>query len=288
MLTVFTPTYNRGYILHKLYESLCAQTCRDFEWVIVDDGSDDNTGDLVRAWQAEGRIDIRYHRQPNGGKHRAINRGVAMARGTLFFIVDSDDHLKPDAAAWILKSAGEIKDDSGFAGIAGLRIRPDGSKIGGGNDFGTIDADAMQIRYVHNIKGDLAEVFKSETIRKYPFPDIAGEKFCSEGLIWNRMALEGLKLRYHYKGIYVCEYLDGGLTDSRNRCRYDSPGYSMLLYSEAIKNTCIDVKTKIKYALLFWRFSKNSKKRFLQKAAMLPVWAILLWPFGKALQYSKL
>ena len=92
-LTIFTPTYNRAYILNKLYESLCVQTCQDFEWLIVDDGSTDNTKELVDTWMGEGRIAIRYVYQQNGGKQRAFNKAVALTNSELFVCIDSDDQL---------------------------------------------------------------------------------------------------------------------------------------------------------------------------------------------------
>lgn len=98
MITIFTPTYNRAYRLPNLYKSLQEQTCKDFEWLVVDDGSTDNTSKLFEQWQAEeNSFPIRYFKQPNGGKHRAINRGVKEAKGELFFIVDSDDTLSSNA-----------------------------------------------------------------------------------------------------------------------------------------------------------------------------------------------
>jgi glycosyltransferase involved in cell wall biosynthesis len=101
MITIFTPTYNRAYSLRRLYDSLCKQTSNDFEWLVVDDGSTDDTENLINSFIADGKVDIRYFKQANGGKHRAINFGVREARGELFFIVDSDDQVTPDAVEWI-------------------------------------------------------------------------------------------------------------------------------------------------------------------------------------------
>src|SRR5665647_1656547 len=101
-LTIFTPSYNRGYILGQLYHSLLEQTCMDFEWVIVDDGSTDNTKDLVQAWTNEGKLTIRYIYQKNGGKMRAHNTGVLYATTELFLCVDSDDYLVETAVEEIL------------------------------------------------------------------------------------------------------------------------------------------------------------------------------------------
>lgn len=279
MITIFTPTYNRAYIIHNLYESLCRQTCKDFEWLIVDDGSTDNTRDLIQLFQKGNKINIRYIYKDNGGKHTAINRGVEAAKGELFFIVDSDDYTTDDAVEWIIKTAKPILNDNRFAGISGLRITPNGEKIGGGEDFGVIDADALAIRYHHHVSGDLAEVYKTSILQQYPFPEIPGERFCSEGLIWARIAQKYI-LRYVYKGIYICEYLNDGLTYNRVKCRRESPTYSMLLYSEGVNNNLIPIKERLKYAILFWRYSELSKCSFITKCNQIGWKYVFLYPIG--------
>ena len=117
LVTVFTPTYNRAYILEQLYRSLCSQTCKNFEWLIVDDGSTDNTCELVALWSQENKFSIRYYLQKNGGKHRAINKGVELAQGELFYIVDSDDQLPPNSINDILCIYSDVCDDDSFAGV---------------------------------------------------------------------------------------------------------------------------------------------------------------------------
>src|SRR6266705_680676 len=95
--TVFTPTYNHAYTLHRVYESLCVQTYRNFEWLVVDDGSSDDTRKLIDTWEQQARFPLRYIYQPNQGKHVAFNRGVREARGELFLCLDSDDGCVPKA-----------------------------------------------------------------------------------------------------------------------------------------------------------------------------------------------
>src|SRR5690242_19362698 len=95
LFTVFTPTYNRAHTIERVYRSLCTQNCRDFEWLVVDDGSTDGTEALIRQWQHEAEFPIRYFWQPNAGKHVAMNRGVAEASGSLFLTLDSDDACVP-------------------------------------------------------------------------------------------------------------------------------------------------------------------------------------------------
>lgn len=279
MITVFTPTYNREAYLLKLFESLCAQTSKNFEWLIVDDGSSDNTDILITELSAKDLdFPIRYFKQPNGGKHRAINYGVKEAKGELFFIVDSDDRLLPDAVEWIENNYEQIRGNALFAGLSGIRVYPDGSKIGEGGKFEVIDADAIEIRTKHHVHGDMAEVYRTDIMREYPFPDIAGEKFCSEGLIWGRIA-QKYKLRYYYKGIYVCEYLNGGLTATRYSCRVNSPNYSMLLYSELIRHPN-SLKGKVAYALNFWRFGSKSETPFIGKCKLIGFPWFILAPIG--------
>ena len=102
-ITVFTPSYNRAYILPQLYNSLVGQTSGDFEWVVVDDGSTDNTSELLSQWEKSTSFTIKWQTQPNQGKHIAINTGVLMASGELFFIVDSDDYLTNDAIEKVIR-----------------------------------------------------------------------------------------------------------------------------------------------------------------------------------------
>src|SRR5574344_1570411 len=132
MITVFTPTYNRGHLLQRLYESLCRQTFKDFEWLIVDDGSTDNTADIVKPFIDGKCIHVRYIKQENGGKHRAINHGVREAKGDLFFIVDSDDTIPNNSLNIIYHQYQAIKRNPIFAGIVGYIAHRTGEIVGYG------------------------------------------------------------------------------------------------------------------------------------------------------------
>lgn len=274
LITVFTPTYNRAHLLGRLYESLCAQRFTDFEWLIVDDGSTDGTACLVQSFIAKRRIDIKYLSQRNGGKHRAINHGVGQAKGELFFIVDSDDYLPADSLQSIATEY--AKCDSSMGGVAGLDATDGGKVIGSGLTQEFIECNSMEIRFKHHVTGDLAEVFKTSVMREFPFPEIDGEKFCPEALVWNRIALK-YNLRYFNKVIYIAEYQDGGLTDNIVRVRRQSPVTSTTYYAELLLSS-IPWGQKLKAAINYWRFRLCCKK--FSKVPQLPLAWNAVWPLG--------
>lgn len=278
MITVFTPIYNRGYIIHKLYESLCRQSFTDFEWIVVDDGSTDNTKALIQSFIAEEKINLRYFYQQNAGKHIAINRGVQEAHGDLFFIVDSDDYLTDDALEKMSFYYEQIKEDPRFVGVSGVRATPDGKRIGGELDFHVKDCNILDFGFKYEYTGDMSEAYKTSIMRKFPFPEIPDERFCGESLIWNRIAQVGV-LRYTAEKWYIGEYREDGLTASITKVRMKSPKYAMLLYSEQSKYN-IPLKHKIKSIINFWRFSFNSKISLSDKIKMIGSLGLIFWPLG--------
>ena len=278
-ITVFTPSYNRAYILPKLYESLQQQSCKDFEWLIVDDGSTDNTEELVASWLSVADFSIRYIRQENAGKHFAINRGVAEAQGKLFLIVDSDDHLTCDAVQILCEKFAEIDDDASFAGISGVRVDFSGKRIGDSLPVDVLDCTALELRLEFGIQGDMAEAYKTSVLKAFPFPEIPGEKFCPEALVWNRIA-QRYKLRFINSGYYRCEYRPDGLTAKITKLRRDSSLASLIYYSE-LYSFDIPTAQKVKAAINYWRFAFcNKEKSFLNKTRMIGCGSLLFLPLG--------
>ena len=252
-ITVFTPTYNRAHLLPRLYESLKAQTCQDFEWIIVDDGSTDNTEAIAQSFfPPSGGMEGGLILQPNGGKHRAINRGVKEARGELFFIVDSDDSLPNDSIEKIVFYWNQIRGDISFGGVAGYMAHHDGTVIGKGNDDDILDCSSLELRYKHHVTGDMAEVFRTDVLKEFPFLEIENERFCPEALVWNRIA-QKYKLRVFHSIIYYRDYLPGGLTDKIVAIRMNSPIASVTHYKE-LNSYNVPIKQKIKAAINYWRF----------------------------------
>ena len=212
LITVFTPTYNRAGTLRRLFESLTSQTSYQFEWLIVDDGSTDNTEELIIQLQKKcTSFKIRYLKKENGGKHTAINKGIQLAKGFLFFIVDSDDYLTPDAIASIINWEQSIASKDNFAGVSGNRGYSNHQLIGETFDGDYLDATALE-RNQCNILGDKAEIYYTDVLQRYPFPVFENERFLTESIVWNRMAEDGLKIRWFNKIIYITEYRDDGLT----------------------------------------------------------------------------
>ncbi|WP_158095530.1 glycosyltransferase family 2 protein [Massilimicrobiota sp. An142] len=214
MITVITPTYNRAHLLKNLYISLQMQTVFDFEWIVIDDGSFDNTSEQIELWIAsEKKFKIKLIKKENGGKHRAINQGVKLAEGEFVFIVDSDDVITPDAIEIISKWIEDIKDNPKIVAVSGLRGNKNNEQIGDfpkGKDF--VDVKNSE-RCINHLLGDKAEVYKKEILLEYPFPEFEGELFITEDVVWNLISLKGYVVRWYNKVIYKGNYLKNGLTD---------------------------------------------------------------------------
>lgn len=253
-LTIFTPIYNRAIFLNAIYKSLKEQSIKDFEWLIVDDGSSDNCEFVLSKILAEhdDSFKIRFYKKQNGGKHTAINMGVEKSSGELFLILDSDDELPPNAVENVINEYQTIADDDNCGGVCGLMAHRDGKLIGSGFPKDSFEASSLELRYKYNITGDLIEVFKTKVLREFPFPEIYGERFCPEALIWNRIA-QKYKLKCFNKIVYYRDYLDGGLTDNIVKIRMKSPIASMMCYAELNKMD-IPFKQKLKAAINYWRF----------------------------------
>ena len=230
-VTVFTPTYNRAYILGDLYHSLQRQTCMDFEWLIVDDGSADDTKALVASWQGEKNpFPIRYVYQDNGGKCRAINRGLKEADGRLFFTVDSDDYLTDDAIEKVIRWDGELPKDGHFCGYVGNRGTTPTQTPNRLFPGGYLDGTALD-RY-DQVDGERAFVFYTEIHRKYLYPEFPGEKFLTEAVTWDLMAHDGYKMRFYNDIIWIWEYKDDGLTRAGYRVFLENPQGTGLFFRQ--------------------------------------------------------
>ncbi len=235
-ITVLTPTYNRAHTLTRLYNSLKSQNNNNFEWLIIDDGSSDNTKQLVQKWINEkNSFNIIYFKKENGGKHTAINKGIEIAKGKLTLIVDSDDYLTNDAIEKIIEKEKTIKNISEkFAGIAFCKGFSENNIVGTTFKGEFVDATSIE-RKKYNILGDKAEVFYTSVLKENKFPEFEGEKFMTEALVWNRIAKKGYKIRWFQDIIYICEYRDDGLTKLGYTKFKESPKGLLLFINESIE-----------------------------------------------------
>ncbi|HFP6816260.1 glycosyltransferase family 2 protein [Enterococcus faecium] len=233
MISIITATYNRAHTLPFLYDSLNRQTSKLFEWIIIDDGSQDSTRDLIESFTSiNNEFSIKYEYKKNGGKHTAINMGVKIAKGEYIFIVDSDDQLTPDAIETIENWIDTLQNSSKIVAVAGTRGNFNGKRIGDypkkyHNSY--IDVKNTE-RRKYKLLGDKAEVYRTEILRKYPFPVFSEEKFLTESSVWDEIAYQGYYVRWYDKVIYLCEYLEHGLTkcggDKRDLTNFEGFTYS--------------------------------------------------------------
>lgn len=283
-LTIFTPTYNRDYILPRLYQSLCEQTCSSFVWLIVDDGSTDTTFLLVQKWQSEGLIDIRYYLQPNGGKMRAHNQGVMLCKTPLFMCIDSDDYfcspIVLDDVLDFLDKNHDIIEQQHVCGILTYRKMVPETKGVFVND---LQLCTLTDIYARGYCGETAPVFKTDVLLNYPFPEIEGEKFITEDIVYDLLSLKYQFVLFPYY-TQVCEYLQNGYTRNGWDVLYKNPKGYRMYYNQLVvngrKNPIYHMKMYIACSLLVGdgkTFSMSGRKLLM----------LLVYPLG-LYQYFKL
>lgn len=256
LITVFTPTYNRVSTLTRTFESLCRQRMTDFEWLIVDDGSTDDTEMLVEDFKRNSTFDIRYIKQTNGGKHRAYNRAVKLAKGELFFTVDSDDWLPECSLSKIQILSGLILSSEIIGGLIALKEYPSHNLIG--KSF-SVESDCISLASIEK-NGDGGErsiVIKTDVAREFPFPSIVGEKFMTEAVVYDAV---GAKYRFITRNdvLTTCEYLSDGLSSNPYRLMVKNPGGYMLYYAQRACQTQ-SFKQSLEYTLRYCGFERLYK-----------------------------
>jgi len=175
-LTVCTPTYNRAYTLNRVYKSLVAQSLKNFEWIIIDDGSDDNTKQLVNEFIAKKKVNIRYFYQTNQGKHIALNKGMELAKGKLFTCLDSDDWLYSNAIEKINSTWQQVQDNDGIVGIISLDSFENGDIIGTRFPEKLKQANWIDLNFKYGVTGDKDYYFRTNQLKKIKFPSYKNNK----------------------------------------------------------------------------------------------------------------
>lgn len=208
VLTVFTPTYNRAYCLHQCYESLVRQTCKDFVWMIIDDGSTDNTKDLVDQWLKNNLIDIEYIWQENQGMHGAHNTAYDSIKTELNVCIDSDDYMPDDAVEKII-SMWKTYGSKNVSGIIGLDSYTDGKVIGTNLPSNLKTSALFDLYHKHGVTGDKKLVYRTELTKKFPYPVFENEKYV--GLAYKYHLLDQEYEMLLMNEVFCCvEYLPDG------------------------------------------------------------------------------
>ena len=233
--SVFTPTRDRAHTLHRVYESLRAQTFRDFEWLIIDNGSSDGTGDLVEGWQQVAAFPIRYVVQENAGVHGSWNRAVAEARGELLLFIRSADTVVANALErfdGIWRAIPE-QDRAGYSGVTVNCVDEHGRLIGTEFPEAVLDSNSSEIRFRYKVKGEKWGFQRIDVMRDHPMPVIEGYLgYIPEAIMWRAIAR-------HYKTRYVNDRLRVYWQDQANglsRSRFQTRALGGLLEAETLLN----------------------------------------------------
>lgn len=282
-LTVFTPAYNRAHTIGRTYESLCRQTCKDFEWLVVDDGSSDNTRELVEGWMKENKIPIRYIYQQNQGMHGAHNTAYANITTELNTCIDSDDFM-PDDAVENIVSFWKEKGADKYAGIIGLDQVESGEIIGTEFPVDMVET-TLQDFYLNGGKGDKKLVYRTDVITKYPpYPLFEGERYV--GLAYKYMLIDqDYTLLTLNKPLVTVEYQADGSSYNMFKQYWRNPkGFAF--YRKAEMVTTKSLKRKLMVCIHYvsssiisknWKFIQESPEKLL---------TILAIPAGILLYYK--
>lgn len=258
LFTICIPTYNRAYCINRPLDSLLAQTFRDFEVLVVDDGSTDNTENVVLDYMDK-EIDIKYIKKPNGGKHSALNLGIKHASGELFIILDSDDEFVPETLNQLADKWGQDGDRPDICGIM-ARCSSNGEIIGKPFPPYVKEMSYVQFHYGKGAGqyGDCCECLRTDILKKYRWPEIEGTKFVPENYITDQIGLH-YKLLLDDVLIKKVYYVTDGIT--KNVQTYQKMNYLGYLYNAVSKielimpnSNEISFVSKLKIWMRYWRF----------------------------------
>lgn len=272
-LAIVTPVYNRASELSTLFNSLICQSCHDFTWYVVDDGSSDGTWSAIEGMKSEVAFPVEAFHKENGGKHTAVNLAMRYITEPLTFIVDSDDVLPPDAVGTILDSFDEIPDSTGLCGISFLRRMEHAPQE---TDFpeAELRGSYMDVRVNQGVTGDKAEVFYTRCLKEFPFPEFEGEHFYHEDGVWVRLSTR-YEMLHENKVVYEGRYLEGGLTRGGRALKMASPlgmcdrSAQFLGYPGKVV-----FKQRVKHAILWDVYSAVAKTRGEQPPCACPAPAL--------------
>lgn len=281
LLTIFTPTYNRAYSIKEAYASLLRQTNHSFIWLILDDGSTDNTRELVENWIDENKISIEYHYQQNVGKMAAHNKAAQLCNTELFVCLDSDDQLTDTAVDEIIHIWTNHKADrKNLMGIIAPKRVVDSNcntikepQIPSGMIYTTGKG-----LYEHGFKGETAMVFRTDVLRKYPFPVQEGEKFISEISAYDKMDEQYVMFAYNHP-LMICEYREDGYSKNLLRINVANPKGVVYVNQQRQRQKHRFSPTLMREYIAYSRIAGYPWRRIIG-GSYYPFLCILMVPFG--------
>ena len=275
LITVLSPTYNKSKTIGRTFNSLLSQTCYDFEWLIVNDGSTDDSIEIANSFQTN-LFPIRIINKKNEGLNRTFNRGVKEANGCYILRLDPDDCLTNDAIELVSKYINKTRNDEYICGVAFLTKFDTGEIIGTHPFDDVFRTNFFDYRYVYRAKGDRCEIVKKSILERYQMPEIEGEKFCRESYMWNCMAQEYDAI-YVPKAIYIREYSASSISSNSVRVYSNNPVGMMLCNSNNV-NLLIKKKPLRNYFMFilrsginYFRFGLYSKRKLMEIFKGLPL-----------------
>lgn len=253
MITVITPTYNRAHLLNQLYDSLLSQTAVNliYQWIVVDDGSTDDTRSVVNRLADHKKLNIVYKYQDNAGKHVAVNRGMQSCVSEFVIILDSDDMLASTAVFDFYSAWDLLEGRDSFYAVIGLTADQDSKDIIG--DRYPSDGMVVIAPLGRSVKGDKCSMMRTDIIKQFPFPVFEGEKFIAESVLWDEIIKD-----YHVfcfnKVVAYKKYLAGGLSDQSVKLRRSSPKGTLFLYGRLARNTHAPIMLRLRAIINYLRF----------------------------------
>ena len=271
LYSILTPTYNRAHTLPKVYTSLKKQTLQDFEWIIVDDGSSDNTTKLVQEWIQEAPFSIRYFKQPNAGHHVATNKCIQEAQGQFCIPLDSDDQLIPQALERFIKHWEGIPtaQREHFVGITALIETEAGTLMGSKFPRDIFDSDSTEMGYILRFGDDRKGMLRTDILKQFLYPVFEDEKFISDSIIWHRIA-KTYRTRFVNDILCVTDYLPDGQTLNTVKHLCKNAQGSSLYYQELLDDPhAFSFKVRAGIHAYFVRYSLHAGYAWLDTLKMM-------------------
>ena len=271
-LTIFTPTYNRANLLPRLYNSLKHQTNKDFTWMVIDDGSTDNTSEVISHFTD---VHITYVRNNHGGKHRAHNTGVKLCKTELFVCVDSDDYLSDLAVEKILNRWSKVKKYRQIAGIVSPRQQNGYRPVLPCNNG---DVTTLHELYNKGFVGETTLAFRTEVLQEFPFPEFEGENFITEAVVYDRIDCK-YQLSCLSDWLTIGQYQEDGLTAKSMALMIQNPNGWALFFNQR-SATLPTLKKRVKAAGQYLTFAKMAHQRHILPNAIKPHYVLASIPWA--------